>query len=122
MENGTIDITDLVELMRTTFVSWAGIYAMGVVVTIPGFAWLALPIINSIFKSIVEWVAGILSKSVVMEAFFINTAIRKSSQASDFTSMVYRKNNLPSNVSDDEYEKAERDEIEAFNRFVNLSN
>lgn len=121
-QDGTLDITDLVETMRSSFVAWAVTYALTAVVAVPGFQWVGLPVVNLFFKAIVRWIANILTKSAVMEAFFLNTAIRKGAQAKDYIEAVKAKNNLPTTASDDEYEKAERAEILAFNNFVRVTN
>jgi hypothetical protein len=60
----------------------------------------------------------ILSKSSVMLAFFGNTAIRKASQAKDFTDAAHRKDSLPPTATDAEYEAAEQEEMIAFRNLV----
>jgi hypothetical protein len=87
---------------------------------LPGFSWLGLPILSSLYKGALSWVLNLISNSAVLEAFFLNTAIRKASQASDYISAVDFKKSLPENVSDDDYEKAELKEIDAFKQFVSI--
>ena len=113
-----VDVTDLVEKARSTWVTWATGYLFGLEAAIPGMEWVALPVISDIDKAILEAILDALSKSVVMEGFFINTAIRKASQAQDYLSAKNFKDSLPENVSDADFEKAERAEIDAFISFA----
>lgn len=119
-DKGVIDVTNLAESLRSSFVSWASAYIFAQAIATPGLSWLALPIVNTIVKATIDSVLNILTRSAVMEAFFLNTSIRKASQAQDYVDAVTLKNNLPPNVSDADYEKAEQDEISAFNSFVTL--
>ncbi len=119
---GTIDITDLVEKTRSSFVSWAVLYLYGMEIAIPGMEWVALPILQDIDKEILKVLLDMLSKSAVMMAFFTNTAIRKASQAKDFTDAVHAKNALPTTATPEEYENAEKAQMAAFRNFVLVSN
>ncbi len=116
-----IDVTDIVEKARSTFVEWAVLYIFGLEVAIPGMEWVALPIVSTIDKEIIRLILTELSKSAVMGAFFLNTAIRKASEAADYVSAVDAKNSLPDDVSDEDYEKAERDEMAAFVLFATVA-
>lgn len=118
----TIDITDLVEKTRSTFVDWAVLYVYGLEIAIPGMEWVALPILREIDQAIIRAVIDALSKSVVMMSFFMNTAIRKASQAKDYVDAVNAKNNLPPTASAEEYKKAEQNEIVLFRNFVMVTN
>ncbi len=51
----------------------------------------------------------------------MNTAIKKSSQASEYVNAVKNKDNLPEDASESEYEQAEIAEIAAFNSFVKFT-
>lgn len=119
---GTIDITDLVEQVRQSFVTWAVDYLFGIETAIPGMEWIDLPVISTIDKEILTTIMNALSSSGVMLAFFLNTTIKKASQAKDFTDAANALNNLPPTATDDEYETAERAKILAFRNFVMLSN
>lgn len=121
-ESGVIDITNLAESMRETFVTWATGFVIAQAVATPGFQWLAFPVIDIFFKAVVTWILNVLTLSAVMGSFFLNTSLRKSSQAQDYLAALTAKNNLPPTASDDEYEKAEQAEIAAFNSFVVLGN
>ena len=121
-QDGTIDITDLVENMRTTFVTWAEKTIYAYVVSQPWGLWVSLPVCTFLFNKLLNKIFNFLSKQAVMMAFFKNTAIRKSSQAKDYISALEAKKKLPPTATDDEYEKAELHEISMFNNFVKLSN
>ncbi len=116
----TIDITDFIEKARQTFVIWAVDYVFAQAMLIPGLQWMALPVVSSLIKLIIERIAIVLSKAAVMQAFFMNTVLRKSSQAKDYIDAVNSKLELPDTATDAEYERAERHEIDAFNSFVIL--
>lgn len=83
---------------------------------------MALPILADVDKEIIRLVLDSISKSEVMQAFFLNTALRKAAQAQDFIDSVNAKNNLPQNASDDDYEKAERAQMAAFVGFASITN
>lgn len=51
----------------------------------------------------------------------MNTALRKADEAKSYVDAVERKNALPDNVSDEDYEKYERQEMDAFLNFVTIS-
>ncbi len=119
---GTIDITNLVEQMRQSFVSWAVLYLFGLEASIPGMEWVALPVLSTIDKEILQVILDALSKSGIMMAFFLNTAVKKASQAKDFTDAANALDGLPPTATDEEYENAERNKILAFRNFVMLSN
>lgn len=93
----------------------------GLELSIPGLSWMALPVISSVDREVIKIILNALSESTVMEAFFMNTALRKASEAKDYVEAVKLKNELPEDVSDDEYEKYERKEMDAFINFVSVS-
>lgn len=119
---GTIDITNFVENLRQTWVTWAVAFLYGEEIAIPGMAWVALPVISTIDKDILKLILDFLSKDAVMAAFFVNTAIRKASQAADYVDAINAKKALPSGSTDDQYKNAEIAELAAFRDFVLLSN
>ncbi len=120
--DGTIDITDVVEKARSTFVLMGVTYLKGVILAIPGLQWLGLPIIRNFFDYAITKILNMISNWGVMSAFFMNTAIRKASQAHDFVDAVNQKNALPEDASDEEYEKLELAQISAFNNFIRITN
>lgn len=121
MPSNVIDITDLVEKTRSTFVDWAVLYIFGLEVAVPGLEWVSLPVIKEVDQEIIKLILDALTKSAVMGAFFLNTAIRKASQAQDFVDAVNAIEKLPKDVSQDDFEKARRRQMSAFANFVVLT-
>lgn len=119
---GTIDITDIVDNLKSTFVTWAVGYIYGQEIAVPGLEWVALPIISDLDQAALKAILNFLVESVVMEAFFLNTAIRKASQAQDYVDAITFKKSLPPTASQEIYAKAEAAECLAFRNFVMLSN
>lgn len=120
-EPGVVDITDLVENLRSSFVTWGVAYVYGLEIATPGLEWVALPIISTLDKAAVKEILTFITKAAVMEAFFLNTAIRKASQADDYVTAMTAKNSLPPTASQEEYAKFEQAEISAFKSFVTLT-
>lgn len=117
---GTIDITNTVASMKDTFVTSATAYIYGLeIAAVPE---LATPIISQLDQAAVKELLNLLTNWVLMEAFFLNTAIRKASQAQDYVDAITAKNSLPPTASQDAYAKAEATEIVAFTNFVQLGN
>lgn len=117
-----IDLTDLVEKTRSAFVDWAVAFIFAEEIAIPGMEWVALPVISDIDKAIIRAVVDALSKAVVMQAFFLNTAIRKAAQAQDFVDAANALENLAKDVSSDAYKAAENARALAFRSFVMVTN
>ncbi len=69
----------------------------------------------------IEYVLNLLTKSAVMRVFFINTAIKKASQADDYIAAVAATNALPDTATTLEVANAEQAEISAFRALVLLS-
>lgn len=118
----TIDVTDLVEKMRQTWVTMQVNTVMALIATVPILSWLNWPVISDIARAGVTWVINALSKTEVQLAFFLNTAVRKASQAADYVDTLDAKASLPTNVSDADYKKAEENEMQAFDNFVRFTN
>lgn len=118
----TIDITNTVESLRSVFVDWAVGYVYGTELALPGMEWVSLPIISDIDKELIRLVLDSVSKSTVMQGFFLNTALRKSSQAQDFVNAVTARTSLPPTTSEADYAKAEQAQMAAFRSFVVLGN
>lgn len=91
-------------------------------IAVPGLEWVALPIIADVDKAIIRMVLDALSKSIVMQAFFLNTAIRKAAQAQDFVDSVNNLNSLPADTSQEDYKNAEIARSIAFRNFVAVTN
>lgn len=121
-DDGTIDITNIVSAMKDTFVLSGKDYILALALAVPGIGPVAAWFIKVFLGPFISWALRKLSDWAVMQAFFMNTAIRKASQAIDYETAVNAKNNLPPTATDAEYERAERAEILAFNNFVRVTN
>lgn len=119
---GTIDITNVVDSLKSTFVTWAVAYIYGLEIAIPGLTWVALPVISTMDQEAIRLIIKFLADSVLMEAFFLNTAVRKASQAGDYVKAVAAKKLLPPTTSQEDYAKYEAAECLAFRNFVMLGN
>lgn len=120
--SSTIDITETVEYMRSSFVLTAQRYIMGLLFTLPGVGPIAGTLLKILMKPFLGWILDRLSTWAVMEAFFANTIMRKANQAIEYTDAIKFKKSLPPETSNDEYEKAELEEINKFNNLVLLTN
>lgn len=117
----TIDITETVEYLKSSWVTWAKAYLFGVIVAIPALGWLAAPVIKLFFGAALDWILNKLANSAEQQAFFMNTVLRKASQASDYTDVMRRKLNFPLDGSDKDYEELEREEMVAFGQLVRVT-
>ncbi len=120
--DGTIDVTNLVDAIRDTWVKWSTAFIMAAMAANPYLSWTAYPIINPLIEFIVNILMTIVSKGLEMEGFFLNTAIRKASQAGDFIAAKNALHNLPPTTSEADYEKAEKLEMQAFSNLVRFTN
>lgn len=118
IENGVVDITETVEELRQAWVTWAIRYIDGLEAAAPNLMWLNAPIVDQIEHEILKMILDAISKSVEMQAFFLNTAIRKASQAKDFTAAVREIREKQQTMTEDEFEKAEQRKMAAFRSFV----
>ena len=119
---GTVDITTTVNSLVSSFETWANNFLFGELILIPWMTWAALPVLSTLVKAAIGWGVNLLVGSAVLEAFFLNTAIRKASQAQDYIDAVTLKNSLPATATQEEYQNAENAEMVAFRNFVLLSN
>jgi hypothetical protein len=118
--DGTIDITDAADKLESSFELGANnLLEYELLLVSPIFAF---PPIKFLTDKIIEWCVGKIGKWVEMQAFFMNTAARKASQASDYISAVNYKLNLPPNATEEEFKKAEQNEMVAFSNFVKFTN
>lgn len=120
--DGTIDITNLVASLQSTFIKWADTFVYGELLTIPYMQWVALPVVSWIVQSMINWIVSKLVGSAVLEAFFINTAIRKASQAQDYVTAKDAVTNASPDIKDADYEALEKAEVLSFRNFVLLTN
>lgn len=120
-DGSTIDITDLSETLRASWVDWAVNTLFDAAIGYPYLSWLAFPVVAPLFKALLHWGASTVSKEIIQVSFFLNTAIRKASQAADYVDLVSKKNNLPQTASMAEYEECEKAEMAAFARVVRVT-
>ncbi len=119
---GTVDITNLVEQLRTSFVSWGTKFIITTAGVVPWLSWLNLPVIKEMFEFLLTKILDALSKGLEMQGFFLNTAIRKAGQAKDFVDAVNAKTALPTSATKEEYENAEKLQMAAFGNLVRITN
>lgn len=122
MSDGTIDLTNLVDKMKATFVLAGREYLIAQALSIPGLGPFAAWVIKNILSAVVDWGLTKLTDWPYMQAFFWNTALRKGAQAQDYVDAVNAKESLPPTATDEEFENAERLELELFDRFVRVTN
>lgn len=115
---GSVDITELVEKIRLAWVDWGVHSAVTAATAIPGIGWFGLLLMKTIGESIVRAILDFISRKAEMLAFFVNTAIRKASQAKDFVSAVDAKYSLPKTATKEEFARAEQNQMSAFAQFV----
>ena len=120
--SGTIDLTGVVSSMQSTFVTWANTAVFAGLLTVPGMQWIGLPVVSYIVKAAINAAIAWLAESAMMAAFFLNTAVRKASQAQDYADAVSNKNGLPPTATPEEFKNAEQAEMDAFHRFVLFTN
>lgn len=118
---GVIDVTDLSESMKDAWATWAREFILSGIATVPGLFFLRWPVIAQLFDFFLVRLLDYLAGGAVMQAFFLNTALRKSSQAQDFIRAVHSKKALPPSATDEEYKNAEKNEMEAFRNFVRVT-
>lgn len=118
MANATIDLTDAVEKMRVTFTTLGKVFLYECLCSIPyvGVGFKA-PIISTIVKLGINWALDKLGSWSVMQAFFMNTALRKTSQAFDYVDAVNEKLKLVG-VTNEVYKLAEKKEMDTFINLV----
>ena len=114
-----MDITELIESMRSTSVILSVNFVYSASVT--ALPWLGFPLISPMYRWLLNWILTQASKSIEMEAFFLNTIIRKNSQAGDYIDAIRAKNSLPPSATNEEFKAAEQKEIESFNSFVRVT-
>ncbi len=85
-------------------------------------SWVALPVISEIDRAVLKLIFDAFSKAAVMEAFFMNTAIRKASQAQDYVDAIDARKALPAGSTMEDYKIAEQKEMLAFRNFCMVSN
>lgn len=117
----TIDLTPVVDSLKEGFVLASEAHIIAIAMATPGVGPFASWIIQNLLRHFIRWSLERLADSIGMQAFFLNTAIRKSRQAEDYVKAVEAINALPDNVSDVTYREAELAKIGAFHNFVRIS-
>jgi len=117
-DSGTVDITNLVNAMQSTFTTWGTNTVFAGLIAVPGLSFLGLPIISSILKAGITWALNYLSNDAILYTFFFNTAIKNASNAADYLTAVNAKNSLPDTATDAEYLEAEQNEMASFKSLV----
>ena len=116
-----VDVTATVQALGDSFISWGTKYILTNLISVPAFSWLGLPIIKSLAEAAIRGVLIVLVRSVVMEAFFMSTAVRTNLKTSLYLAAVNKKRALTGAASEQEYLNAERIEIDYFRELVVLN-
>lgn len=116
-----IDITNLVDAFKTTWITWAVNTVMLTTAAVPWLSWLNFPVIAPLVRLVLEKVVTVIANGVEMEGFFLNTAIRKASQAGDFVSARDAMTALPPTATFEEYKNAENQVMAAFRSLVSVT-
>ncbi len=82
------------------------------------FPFLNVPIVRNAIKWAIEWFVRKYSNKAEKAAFFANTKIRAADQAKDFESKFDAVDALPEDVSNEDWEKAEREKLAAFDQLM----
>lgn len=114
----TIDITELVERLRNSFVVAQVDAVFASIASITGFGWVTLPVISTLVRAAIGFVIGRVADTLVMHGFFLNTAIRKADQAHEYLEASREKDRQAPTATDEEYERLERVEIDRFRDLV----
>lgn len=117
----TIDLTPVVDELQDTFVIAAEAHIIGLALAAPGLGPFGAWILRNLLRRFVRWCLRQLAEWTAMQAFFWNTAVRKSGQARDFVKTVRDLKALPDNTDEVTYEESERARIAAFNNFVRVT-
>ena len=121
-DTDTVDITEAAKALQSAWITFSTSYVTSAAITVPWLAWLALPVINPLFHFMINRIITSLSKAVEMQGFFLNTALRKASQASDFVAAVNAVQSAPIDMDMVNYEKLEQAQMSAFSNFVKFTN
>jgi hypothetical protein len=115
-----VDLTLVADGFQASFVTWGATYLLGVISAIPGLSWLSWPVISTVATAAFGGILDIISKSVIMQGFFMYTAYQKGAEARDFATAVAAKAALPPTATDEDYKHAEEKQILAFCALVHV--
>ena len=107
---------DLVRKAKSSFHDWSlGITVNAITAAVP---WLGLPVVRQILSIVVSKILNVLIDQGELGAFILNTKFMVSEQAKEYRYAVARLMLLSEKASKEEWELAERNANEAFNRLV----
>lgn len=113
----TIDIEDFANRVKQDLVTFfTNLVWANISVAVP---WLNIPIVRDIIKAFIEAIILFLATTGGLAAFIINTKVFTTDQAKDYTNAIADLMALPEDVSDEEWDKAERRANHAFAQMVN---
>lgn len=118
MSMDTIDIEDLANQFKDDFVSiFTEIAMKGIAVEAPFI--LGTPFYGLI-EDFVRWLVTLIGTTGGLVAFIFNTRVFTTDQGSDYISQAQVIKNLPEDVSDDDWDKAERKRLAAARNLINF--
>jgi hypothetical protein len=115
----TIPIETFAEYVKSAFVSfftkliWTELSVIA--------PWVNTPLLKQLLKWSIEKGVTFLATQGGLVAFMINTKIFSVDQAKDYREALEKLNKLPDGVSDEEWEKTEREANLAFERLIRFS-
>ncbi len=114
----TIDVDSFVEKALATWIAWASFTIETWIFT--AAPWLDVWGVRDAVKWVIKWAVKRYSVKTEKRAFFFNTRVRAADQAKDFELKAIAVDNLPEDVNDADWEKAEREKLVAFELFMSL--
>lgn len=112
----TIDLTELAKFIENDAGALAGEAAYQWLASTWFGAWLRLPIISTLAKAAIAKLFEVGFKAGVMQAFFLNTAIRKAGQAKDYVTATRAMKTPAADIEDAKKKEAFR--MKAFTELV----
>jgi hypothetical protein len=112
----TVDIEDFAnQVKKDVVVFFTNLIWTNITAAAP---WVNVPVLREILKAIIESIVTFLATTGGLVAFIINTKVFTTDQAKDYTEAVGNLMQLPEDVSDEEWDKAERAANHAFANLV----
>lgn len=121
MNDTIIDLTPVVEQLKRTFILAAQEYIVTLALAVPGIGPVASWFVKVLLSPLLRWALTKLADWSAMQAFFLNTAIRKADQAHEWVKTIDELRALPDTVDEITYEEAERAQIASFHDFVRVT-
>ena len=115
-----LDIEDLVREAKSDL-GQIGVAALvaGMVAEWPELA--TNEILFEMAKYTAAWAVNVLLENGEFGAFVLNTKFLTSEQAADYRDKVARRLLAPDDIADDEWERIEREKLDAFRTLINLT-